>query len=307
MKVYKYFLLFVALSTYINLYSQQRTLAEKLGYPKDAKLLILHADDAGVSHSEDSATIAAFEQKGITSSSIMVPCPWFAYAKQHPELDWGIHSTLTSEWKYYKWDGVLPSSEIPSLVSKDGYMYSSVEEFAKNAKPADVEKELRAQIEKATSFGIKLTHIDNHMGSILASPEMIAVYQKVGKEYHLPVLAPTNMIHMMAPQMAKYIDTNNIVVVDNFVSAYPAIGADKWKDFYNQTIQNLKPGLNEIIFHLAFDDDEMKAIAVDHPDFGAVWRQRDFEYVTSDEFKNLLKQNSIYLITWGDIQKVMYK
>ncbi len=116
-----------------------------------------------------------------------------------------------------------------------------------------------------------------------------------------------NMIRMMAPQMAKYIDTNDIVVVDNFVSAYPAIAVDKWKEFYNQTIQNLKPGLNEIIFHLAFDNDEMKAIAVDHPDFGAAWRQRDFNYVTSNEFKNLLKQNGIYLITWGDIQKVMYK
>src|SRR6266542_3852681 len=312
MKIYKCLLLLTAsLSAYINLYSQQRTLAEKLGYSKDAKLLILHADDFGLSHSEDSATFTAFERKGITSASIMVPCPWFlevaAYAKQHPEFDWGIHSTFTSEWKYYKWDGVLPSSEIPSLVSKDGYMYSSVEEFTKNAKPEDVEKELKAQIEKATSFGIKLTHIDNHMGSILASPEMIAVYQKIGREYHLPVLVPMNMIRMMAPQMAKYIDTNDIVVVDNFVSAYPAIAVDKWKEFYNQTIQNLKPGLNEIIFHLAFDNDEMKAIAVDHPDFGAAWRQRDFNYVTSNEFKNLLKQNGIYLITWGDIQKVMYK
>src|SRR6266542_5954776 len=181
MKVYKYFLLFVALSTYINLYSQQRTLAEKLGYSKDAKLLILHADDFGLSHSEDSATFTAFERKGITSASIMVPCPWFpevaAYAKQHPEFDWGIHSTFTSEWKNYKWDGVMSSNEIPGLVDKDGYMYASVEEFTKNAKPEDVEKELKAQIEKATSLGIKLTHIDNHMGSILASPEMIAVYQ----------------------------------------------------------------------------------------------------------------------------------
>ncbi len=164
MKVYKYFLLFVALSTYINLYSQQRTLAEKLGYPKDAKLLILHADDVGLSHSEDSATFTAFERKGIISASIMVPCPWFlevaAYAKQHPEFDWGIHSTFTSEWKNYKWDGVMSSNEIPSLVDKDGYMYASVEEFTKNAKPEDVEKELKAQIEKATSFGIKLTHIE---------------------------------------------------------------------------------------------------------------------------------------------------
>ncbi len=296
---------------YFTAYSQEKNLAEKLGYPKEAKLLIIHADDVGLSHSEDSATITAFEQRGITSASIMVPCPWFpeiaAYAKQHPELDWGIHTTFTSEWKNYKWDGVVSSGEIPSLIGKDGYMYASVEEFTKNAKPADVEKELRAQIGKAASFGIKLTHIDNHMGSILSSPEMITVYQKIGKEYHLPVLVPMNMIRMMAPQMIKYIDTNNIVIVDNFASAYPAIPADKWKQFYDQTIQNLKPGLNEIIFHLAYDNDEMKAITIDHPDYGAAWRQRDLNYVASDEFKNSLKQNGIYLVTWGDIQKVMYK
>jgi predicted glycoside hydrolase/deacetylase ChbG (UPF0249 family) len=311
MKVYTCFLLLLALPFCFRSYSQEKNLAEKLGYPKDAKLLILHADDAGLSHSKDSATITAFEKGGITSASIMVPCPWFpeiaAYAKQHPEFDWGIHLTFTSEWKNYKWDGVVSSSEIPSLIDKNGYMYTSVEEFGKNAKPEDVEKEIKAQIEKATSFGIKLTHLDNHMGSILASPEMIAVYQKMGKEYRLPILVPMNMIRMMAPQMAKFVDTNNVVIVDNFVSAYPAIAVDKWKEFYNQTLQNLKPGLNEIIFHLAYDNDEIKAISIDHPDYGAAWRQRDLDYVTSNEFKNLLKQNDIHLITWGDIQKVMYK
>jgi predicted glycoside hydrolase/deacetylase ChbG (UPF0249 family) len=290
-------------------YSQNKNLAEKLGYPKDAKLLIIHADDVGLSHSEDSATITAFEKGGINSASIMVPCPWFPeianYARQHPELDWGIHTTFTAEWKNYKWDGVLPASEIPSLIDKDGYMYTSLPEFAKNAKASDVEKEIKAEIEKCTSAGIKITHIDNHMGSILASPEMIAVYQKLGKEYHLPVLVPMNFIRRMAPQMAKYVDTTNTVLVDNYVSAYPAIPADNWKQFYDDALQNLKPGLNVLVFHLAYDTDEMKAITIEHPDFGAAWRQRDLDYAISDEFKNRLKQNNVHLVTWGEIQKVM--
>lgn len=112
---------------------------------------------------------------------------------------------------------------------------------------------------------------------------------------------------MMAPQMMKYVDTTNVGIVNNFSSAYPAIPAEKWKQFYDQVVQNLKPGLNEIIFHLAFDDDEMKAITIDHPDYGAAWRQRDFDYVTSDEFKHLIKQGDIQLITWGDIKKVIYQ
>jgi len=309
MKRYVCFL-FAFLSLFSNAFTQTKNLAEKLGFPKDAKLLILHADDAGVSHSEDSATIAAFEKSAITSSSIMVPCPWFpeiaAYAKAHPELDWGIHLTLTSEWKNYKWGGVSPADKIPSLLDHNGYFYSSVEEFAKNAKLDEVETEIRAQIEKALSFGIKITHLDNHMGSIFASPQMMQLYQKVGSEYGLPILQPANMMRLMAPQLLPYIDTSNIVV-DNFTSAYRAVATEKWHEFYDSTTQNLKPGLNEIIFHLAFDNDEMKAVTIDHPDFGALWRQNDFNYVTSDAFKALLKKNHIYLITWGDLKKTMQK
>src|SRR6185295_9390157 len=152
-------LLLLGISGFIYTYGQ-KTLAEKLGYPKDSKLLIIHADDLGLSHSEDSATITALGKKGANSASIMVPCPWFTeiagYAKQHPEVDWGIHLTLTSEWKNYKWGGVSSSNEIPSLLGKDGYMYASVEDFGKNAKPGEVEKEIKAQIEKAISSGIKV-------------------------------------------------------------------------------------------------------------------------------------------------------
>ena len=289
----------------------QVTLAEKLGYAKDAKLLIIHADDLGLSHSEDSATIEALKEKAVNSASIMVPCPWFpeiaAYAKQHPEIDWGIHLTLTSEWKNYRWGGVSSSSEIKSLLDKEGYMYSSVEEFGKNAKPGEVEKEIKAQIEKAFAYGIKITHFDNHMGSILTSPAILGIYQKVGKHYHMPVLIPINYIRMVAPGLVSSVDTNTISIVNNFTMAYPGIAKDKWKEFYTRALQNCKPGLNEIIFHLAFDDNESKAVMVDHPEYGSEWRQRDFDCATNEEFKTLLKAAGIHLVTWGDIQKVIYK
>ena len=161
-----------------------------MGLPKDAKLLIIHADDVGVAHAENAATFSAIEKDGVSSASIMVPCPWFpevaAYAKNHPEKDWGIHLTLTSEWKNYKWGGVLPASEIPSLLDKDGFMYASVEELSKNGKPEEVEKELRAQIKKAQAAGIILTHLDTHMGSVFGRPEYMGIYNKLGKEFGLP-------------------------------------------------------------------------------------------------------------------------
>jgi len=302
--------LLATILTTFSAYSQEKNLAEKLGYPKDAKLLIIHADDAGLSPSVDNAIISTFEKGGINSASIMVPCPDFpklaAYAKQHPELDWGIHLTFTSEWKNLKWPGVARASEIKSLLDQNGNLYTTNEEIRKNASLEDIEKEMRAQINKAIASGIKITHLDNHMGSILGSPEIIKVYQKVGKEYKLPVLIPMNMIHRMAPGLLPHIDTTG-VVVNEFISAYSAVPADKWKDFYNQKIQNLKPGLNELIFHLAFDNDEMKAITIDHPDFGSAWRQRDYDYATSAEFRDLIKKQGVFLVTWSDIKRVEYK
>src|SRR5690242_4753276 len=101
--------------------AQTKTVAEQLGYPADTKLLIIHADDLGVSHSENEASISALEKGSVSSASIMVPCPWFPeiadYATQHPTADLGLHLTLTAEWKFYKWGTVVPTSETASLLN----------------------------------------------------------------------------------------------------------------------------------------------------------------------------------------------
>src|SRR6188474_3817328 len=106
----KIFTVLLATIFSIAIYSQKKNLAERLGYPKDAKLVIIHADDLGVSHSENTASIMAMEKGSVRSASIMVPCPWFpeiaAYAQSHPSAGLGLHITLTSEWKYYKWGPV---------------------------------------------------------------------------------------------------------------------------------------------------------------------------------------------------------
>jgi predicted glycoside hydrolase/deacetylase ChbG (UPF0249 family) len=148
--------------------------------------------------------------------------------------------------------------------------------------------------------GIKLSHLDTHMGSLFGSPEMVKIYQELGKEFNLPVMIPMNMVRMMAPQLLPYIDTVNNVVVHQFITAFKAAPADKWHEYYDQALQQLKPGLNEIIFHLAWDNDEMQAVTIDHPDFGATWRQNDFNYVTSEGFKKLLEKEGIRPIMWKD-------
>jgi hypothetical protein len=307
MKIFKVFAALFLFCLYS--YGQSKNLAEKLGYPKDAKLLIIHADDAGFTHSADSAIMLAFEKGDITSASIMVPCPWFpeiaAFAKKHPEMDWGIHLALTSEWKYYKWKGVAPSSETPSLLDKNGYLYETDAGVAMYVKVEDAEKEMRAQIEKARAYGIKITHIDTHMGSALVSAEMAKMYQRLGREYGLPALVSVSYVKMLAPQLVSAIDTSG-VNVESLMMATTMTPADKWKNFYNYNLEHLKPGLNELIVHLGFDDDELRAVTAGYIDYGSAWRQQDYNYVTSDEFKAELKKVGVYLVTWGAIQKVQY-
>ena len=254
----------------------QKTLAEQLGYAADAKLLIVHADDIGLAQSVNDASSKAFASGGITSGSIMVPCPWFVdfaeHFKQHPDLDVGIHITLTAEWDYYKFGGILPSTEIPSLLDKNGYFYPTTQEVGLHADPVEAEKEIRAQIDKAIAYGIKPTHLDTHMGSVLAKPELVEIYMRLSKEYDIPVFAPRMML-MGMPEEAREMIKQEYVLVDRMFMLN-AEGPDaSWEEEYGKMIEQVGPGLNVMIVHLAHDNAEMQAVAVNHPAFGATWRE----------------------------------
>lgn len=282
--------------------------AERLGFSKDTKLLIIHADDLGVAHSENAASIEAFQKSGINSASIMVPCPWFPeiaeYAKANPQADLGLHLTLTAEWKNYKWDGVLPASEIPSLIGPDGYFYPASDLMASKAKPAEVEKEIRAQVQRAIDFGVKPTHLDTHMAGLFQTPDLFKIYQKVGKEFGIPVMIPVEDLRAVQPLM-DVLDPS-LVPVSRVLMMNPGVSDGQWNATYTSWMNELKPGVNVLLVHLAYDDAEMQAVTVDHPDFGAVWRQRDLDYVLSKEFSEVLKKQGIQLVTWRQIQEISF-
>ncbi|MGW8314720.1 MAG: polysaccharide deacetylase family protein [Bacteroidales bacterium] len=288
---------------------EKQTLAQKLGYEKDAILLIVHADDLGLAQSVNEASIEAFSKGGITSGSVMVPCPWtpdFArYYRSHPGLDVGIHSTLNAEWEYYRWDGVLSSTEIPSLLDEEGYLHATVEAVAREAEPAEVEQEVRAQIERAIALEIQPSHLDTHMGSIAAKPEFFQIYLKLGREYQLPVLMPRYMTLQLTEDQRAAL-TDDVILLDGLFMMNQDPGASGWANAYENMIGPMKPGLNQLIVHLAHDNDEMKAITVDHPEFGSAWRQRDLDFVTGEAFRNMLKSHGIQLVGWKQIQGIMY-
>lgn len=302
-------LIFSCILIILNAYSQgSKNLAELLGYPRDSKLLIIHADDMGLSHSVNTACIDAFNNKGITSGSIMVPCPWapemIAYVKDHPGLDVGIHLTLTAEWDQYKWGGLTSSDLITSLLDGNHNFYPSVEELGKNVKGPEAEKELRAQIDRVISSGIQPTHLDTHMGSVLATPELVMIYLRLSDVYHLPVLFPRAYLSWLPPDMSKALGSK-VFLLDNLYMLDPKDVTANWPEAYQKAIEALKPGLNQMIVHIALDNDEMKAICNNHPDYGSAWRQHDLDLLLSQGFKDLLKKNNIILIGWKQIKDLM--
>ena len=287
-----------------TLQAQTRTIAERLGHPADAKLLILHADDLGAAHSVDAASFDALDKGAISSASIMMPTPWVtevaAYARAHPGADLGLHLTLTSEWETYRWGSVSPADKIPSLLDSAGTFPNEEKLVAAKAKPVEVEREIRAQIDRALELGIRPTHLDSHMGSLFTTPELIGTYVKVAHDYHLPFLAVKGS-PLAAPQAGL---TNRDILLDAVIIASPEVPRDQWKEFYLKSIAGLKPGLTEMIVHLGHDDSELQAVTVNHEPYGSAWRQRDYDVVTSAEFKKALQDNHVILVTWKELGKL---
>jgi len=287
-----------------TLSAQTKTVAERLGHPANSKLLIIHADDLAAAHSIDVASFDALDKGAITSASIMVPTPWItevaAYARAHPNADLGLHLTLTSEWDTYRWGSVSPPDKIPSLLDSTGTFPNDESIVAARAKPAEAEREIRAQIDRALALGIRPTHLDSHMGSLFTTPELIATYVKVAREYRLPFLAVRNPNGPLGPSL-----TDKDVLLDAVVIADRQVPRDQWKAWYLKAIADLKPGLTELIVHLGHDDSELQAVTVSHEAYGSAWRQRDYEVMFSPEFKKALRDNHVILVTWKEIGKLV--
>jgi chitin disaccharide deacetylase len=294
--------------------AQPKTLAERLGFKATDKLLIIHADDVGMCHSVNVATIQAMEKGVVTSASIMVPCPWLPeiaeYCRTHPDADFGLHLTLTSEWQRYRWRPVMPINEVSSLLDKDGYLPHTVEEVVAHGKPAEVEKEIRAQIERARALGIKPTHVDSHMGTLFTGP-FLAAYTKVAKEAGLlPMLmkatperiAQGKALGFDAAKLERTLSQEGYVFLDMLYEDSKGETLEARRDHYYTLFRNLKPGVTEIIVHLSMNDEEIKHIS-------GAWLRRwnEYQIFTDPKTRELIDSLGIKLIGYKELMALAYQ
>lgn len=278
-----------------------------------SKYLIIHADDAGMSHSVNRGTIHAMENGIVSSASIMVPCPWFKefaeYASEHPERDYGIHLTLNSEWKNYRWGPVTSRDKVPSLVDEEGYLWDNVRQVAENAKANEVEIELRAQIDRAKKFGVPLTHLDTHMGALFSRPDLLDVYIRLGLEYDLPVLFVRKRLDELAreyPALAdrgraslQLLDDRKLGILDNLGQFYGGSSHQERRQTYIDFLKSIEPGVTELIIHCGYDDAELQSISSSSPR-----RDGDRRIFCEDEIKQLINELGIQVISWKQFQKM---
>ena len=283
-----------------------QTLAQRLGYPAGAKLIIVHADDLGETHAVNAAAIKSLEGGSINSASMMVPCPWFPeiadYAKSHPDADFGLHLTLTSERVYYRWGPVAAADKVPSLLDQNGYFHHDWDQNPR-INPKEVEIELRAQIERALAMGVRPTHLDSHQYRLIVNgKEIFDAMVRVAHAYKLPVFVTRDWF-AEHPYLEKSLGADDIVL-DHTVTIGPEVPAEKWAEFYISALKNLQPGVTEFVIHPGFDDEELRAATRERSTWGSAWRQRDFDFFSSTQFREILAQENVKLVTWRELAKL---
>jgi chitin disaccharide deacetylase len=280
--------------------------AQKLAYPKDARLLIINADDFGMCHDENEATIEGLTSGVFTSATVLVICPWFEevadFARNHPIADLGVHLTLTSEWEPYKWGPVLGRGAVPSLVDGRGYLWPDVPQVYAHDRLEEAEAEPRAQIDKALAAGIDVTHLDSHMGPLHLRADYHDIYRRLARDYRLPLRMVSRRTLSKIAGMHAVLDgleRDGTWYPDNFNSGGPR-HIDETTAYWTTLIRDLRPGITEIYCHPALARTELLGCAPD-----ARQREADFRFFTSDQARTLIRGEGIKLVGYRKLRDAM--
>jgi predicted glycoside hydrolase/deacetylase ChbG (UPF0249 family) len=297
-------------------------IAEKLGHPKDAKLLIIHADDGGLSLTTNTAIVDAFKHGGINSASYMATCPWIYDAARRladcPQCDVGVHMVLNSEWGQYRWGPVSSQDKVKSLVDETGALWASRELFIENAKLSHAKREVREQINKMRLLGFKPSHLDTHMGTIYTIPGLLEAYIEIAQENKLLPMVPKWSMELSgylqkrpvypAAQIQKTLlrleEDQSVVMLDVLITDVGGKSYEDRKARYLKMLKELKPGLNQVIVHLADPSPEFDSIIESRPEEAR--RYWDRSILKDPEFWATLKAYGIVLTHWGQLNELIY-
>lgn len=293
----------------------QKTYAERLGWPAGARVLIFHSDDAGMCHEANVGTMEALDYGVLTSVSTMMPCPWVPewhhYLQNNPDVDNGLHITLTSEWEEYGWEPLAGKEAVPGLTDEEGCMWDNVPLVVENASAEEVEKEIRAQVDRALTMGMPVTHLDTHMGTVFATPAFLLAYVKVGMEKNIPLMLPGgHMTHTMRENGDAVAELKASGIIETVWNAGLPIlddlhtGGYGWKNFEEKKaetiefLRNLKPGVTQFIVHCTKVTPHFEAISTSGPT-----RQADLDLMTDPDIKRIIEEEGIILTTWRELKE----
>lgn len=268
------------------------SLAARLGFDADARLVIVNCDDLGSSRAANVAVYDALRNGMATSASLMVPCPWARdAAAMYRGEDVGVHLTLNAEWDTYRWG---PITHAPSLFDGDGGFPRTITDVWDHADLDEVRRELRAQLERAIVWGFDVSHLDSHMGTVQLRPEFFDVYLELAVEFDLPLrMASASGQRSIGFPYRDLATSEGVLFPDHFV--YTPVGSRR---AIERALFDLRPGVTEIYLHPAIDTDELRA---SHPD----WPQRveDHAYLTSDpSFRALVERAGATLIGFRELR-----
>jgi predicted glycoside hydrolase/deacetylase ChbG (UPF0249 family) len=270
-----------------------------LGYPGDARLLIINADDFGMCHSVNEAVFRAFKKGVLRSTTLMVPCPWSLHAMRfladHPEIPFGVHLTVISEWVDYRWGPITPRDKVTSLINQAGYFFTfeQMPGFLAQVQLDQLETEFRAQIEVVLEAGLKPTHLDWHCLRIVGRADIMDLMFRLAKEYGLALrVAGRALIEKLQNQG---LPTNDYDILDSY-----GLDPVDHSARYHQMLRELPAGLSEWAVHPGLESAELLAIEGNSRHI----RQRDFNFLMSQEAKDILKEEGITLLDYRALQVV---
>ena len=282
----------------------------RMGYGPDDRVLILHIDDMGFCHAANAASLACLTEGSATCASILVNGPWFQeavqMAKANPQLDLGVHLTLTAEYPTYRWPALSSRDPETGLLDADGYLWATREDAVRKVSVAAAEGEMRAQIDGALAAGIDVTHIDTHMGSVV-HPKFLGSYLRLAHEYGVPAFLPRITRYRLQAlgegdmadeflQVLAMIDKDQVPTLDDIIIETLVPKTSK-HDFYRDLIKGVQPGLTHLLFHPAVAGAELEAIADTHAS-----RHADYEAFLDRSLRDFAKSLGIHLVGYRDLK-----